>query len=399
MTMNRIRSALAVAIAAWFVTHAAGSEPIERIVIDADFPGAYQVEVADVNGDRRPDIIAVGGATCAWYENATWTKRVVSGPGQTPGIISSATADLDADGKAEIALAYEFAMNAPTRGKLALAVQGKTLEQPWTLIPVADVGSIHRLRFGDFDGSPRRALVVAPIFGPEARPPTYAGPAALRVFRFSGDIAHLTCTSDVVAHGNVMHAIEVIDADGDHRADILTADNGGVRYFNHGTGAPLELTAGAPGNAPKRGSSEVHLGRFADGGRFLVTIDPWHGNEVAVCVAADYQKAIGVADRRALRFGPRVVIDDTLADGHALWVADIDGDGDDEIFAGHRGKDHRVSLYDYDRSRNAWARTVLDRTIAAQDLRGGDLDGDGIPDVVAVGGATHNVVWYHPRRR
>ena len=41
------------------------------------------------------------------------------------------------------------------------------------------------------------------------------------------------------------------------------------------------------------------------------------------------------------------MIDDTLADGHALWVADVDGDGDDEVFAGHRGKDHRVSLYDY----------------------------------------------------
>ena len=43
--------------------------------------------------------------------------------------------------------------------------------------------------------------------------------------------------------------------------------------------------------------------------------------------------------------------------------------------------------------------TVLDRDIAAQDLRGGDLDGDGTPDVVAVGGATHNVVWYHFRRK
>ena len=88
------------------------------------FPGAYQVEVADVNGDKKPDIIAVGGSTCAWYENPTWKKRIVSGAKETPGIISSATADLDGDGKAEIAIAYEFGMNTPTKGKLLLAGQG-----------------------------------------------------------------------------------------------------------------------------------------------------------------------------------------------------------------------------------------------------------------------------------
>ena len=103
-------------------------------------------------------------ARCAWYENPSWKKRVVTTPKQTPGIISSATADLDGDGKAEVAIAYEFAMNEPTKGKLLLATQGKGLDDPWTVTPVADVGSIHRLRWGTSSARPG-----APIASPSTR--------------------------------------------------------------------------------------------------------------------------------------------------------------------------------------------------------------------------------------
>jgi hypothetical protein len=196
-----------------------------------------------------------------------------------------------------------------------------------------------------------------------------------------------------------MHAIEVIDCNGDGAADILTADNAGVMLLLSKAGSALTLTSGATGAAPKRGASEVHLGKLSDGRGFLATIEPWHGHQVVVCIAQRFSELRGRDDAEAFRFGARQVIDDTLADGHALWVVDIDGDGDDEVFAGHRGADHRVSLYDFDHTKSNWARTVVDRAIAAQDLRGGDLDGDGVPDVVGVGGSTHNVVWYRPRRR
>jgi hypothetical protein len=387
-----------VLVAIFWRSPAANSQSFERIVIDPDFPGAYQVEVADVNGDKKPDIIAVGGSTCSWYENPTWKKRVVTGPAHTPGVISSATADLDGDGKAEIAIAYEFAMNEPRKGKLLLATQGRSSDDPWMLTPLAEIGSIHRLRFGDVDGDQKLDLVVAPIFGRDAQPPRFRGLAELQVFTRGTQSDPRAWHGRIVAHREVMHAIEVIDANGDGVSDILTADNEGVALFRGKSSEPLALTPGAPGNAPKRGSSEVHLGTLADGRKFLATIEPWHGNEVAVCHANDYPRFRGRDDAKALKFTPRLVLDDTLSDGHALWVADVDGDGDDEIFAGHRGKDHRVSLYDLDRKNKTWNRTVIDREIAAQDLRGGDLDGDGTPDVVVVGGATHNVVWYRPNR-
>ena len=387
---------------------AAFGQEFDRIVIDADFPGAYQVEVGDVNGDGKPDVIAVGGSTCAWYENPGWKKRIVTTGRQTPGIISSATADLDGDGKAEIAVAVEFAMNQPRNGHLLLALQGKSLDDPWKTVPIAAIGSIHRLRWGDIDRDKHPDLVVASLFGPEARPPEYADAAPLTVFRKLDWRGGTPPKAERIAVRPVMHAIDVVDLFKNGKSWILTADDQGTSLIGWGElsgsdvkaqwQAPRPLTVADPDAAPsKRGASEVHVGRLADRQCLLATIESWHGNRVAVYLAAIVTAADGLQSLGPP--GARTVLDDTLTDGHALWLADVDRDGDDEVFAGHRGKDHRVSMYDFDRTTNEWKRSVLDREIAAQDLRGGDLDGDGTPDVVAVGGSTHNVVWYRPKTR
>ncbi|MCA1685540.1 MAG: VCBS repeat-containing protein, partial [Planctomycetia bacterium] len=275
---------VALAATSGFEPRDAEAVEFERIVIDNDFPGAYQVEVADVNGDRRPDVVTVGGGTCAWYENPSWKKRVVTGPKQTPGVISSATADLDGDGRAEIAIAYEFSMNEPTKGKLLLATPGKNPDDPWDVTQIAGVPSIHRLRWGKFpsdfafDPSKARvspppavkkqtALVVAPIFGPSAKPPVLDQEPAHVTLWFPGERPRSDrWLSARCGEAPVLHAIDVIDVNG--YSGVYGASNLGVTDFTFVltvSGAPTylphNLVAGAPGDSPKKGASEVHSGR------------------------------------------------------------------------------------------------------------------------------------------
>ncbi|WP_152053688.1 FG-GAP repeat domain-containing protein [Tautonia marina] len=374
----------------------------KRIVIDDTFPGGYQVEVADVNGDTRPDIIALGGGTCAWYENPSWQKRIITGPDQTPGIISSATTDLDGDGRAEVAIAYDFAMREPTRGKLGLARPGASPDDKWSFQTIAEVPSIHRLRWGDTRGDGRLDLIVAPIFGPDSTPPAFQEDSARLMVFPSFTIGANRPKPESVALAPVMHAIAVVRLPENHRDSILSASNLGVSLHRRAevvdpesphTWLSVRLTPGASGTPPARGASEIHLGHFGSDHALLATIEPWHGSNVAISTIP--RAALTTVGHQPDQIGPRTILDDSLDDGHALWLADVNGDGIDEVFAGHRGTNHRVSVYHFDGK--TWQRTILDSTIAAQDLRGGDLNQDGIPDIVAIGGTSQNVIWYRPR--
>ena len=364
-------------------------------------PNGYQVAVADVNGDGKPDVLALSSveSIVEWYENPSWKVRPIT----TATRKNISLAPLFRTGYAErgLALASDFALNDSTYGgSLWWAEPGNSLDSEWSLRLLGRIPTSHRLCWADLDGSGRLGLVDVPLLGYGAKEPDYKVAAPLTWFEPPEPLlrGHVSATDagkgEWLSHLiddslTVVHGVRIIDWDKDGRDEILTASFEGIHLFHStGTGRDLlwtktHLAAGDQVSRPHRGSSEIGVGRL-DGRRFLATIEPWHGEHV---VAYTQGKPGDLWSRHP--------IDDSFRDGHALVCADLDGDGNDEIVAGFRGSG--TSLYVYyasDASGLKWERQTLDTQMAASGVVVADINGDRHPDVVAIGASTGNVKWY-----
>jgi hypothetical protein len=184
------------------------------------------------------------------------------------------------------------------------------------------------------------------------------------------------------ADDGVVHCIYPVDWDGDGKQQLLTASFQGVfllRQQKDGKWERTKLAAGSPDPWPKSGASDVAVGRLRNE-RFLATIEPWHGNVVAV-----YTKENGEWRRN--------VIDTSLADGHTLLTANLDGTDRDVIIAGYRQRGASLNLYRFDGKQ--WVKSLLDEGgMPAAGCAVGDLNGDGRPDIACIGTATATLKWY-----
>jgi len=83
-------------------------------------------------------------------------------------------------------------------------------------------------------------------------------------------------------------------------------------------------------------------------------------------------------------------------DGHALVTADLNRDGRDEIVAGYRGRGGGLVYYAAEDDQGSrWKRYDINiGGITAASCAVADLNGDGKLDIVCIGSATANLVWY-----
>src|SRR5471030_3506481 len=128
--------------------------------------GGYQVVIADLNKDGKPDIIALASNVpeLVWFENPTWTRHVIAA-GMTQMINVSAY-DIDGDGIPELALAQGFTTSPKTStGIVSILTHAGDPTGPWTVKEIDRVPTAHRLRLVDADGSGKKLLMLAPLIG------------------------------------------------------------------------------------------------------------------------------------------------------------------------------------------------------------------------------------------
>lgn len=387
-------------------------------VVAADFPNfktqeidtglkiGYAVLITDINGDKKPDIVVVDQHKVVWYENpgkqgAEWKKRIILDGKTRPDNVCAAAVDIDGDGLPEIVLGSAWKpFDTANAAQLSWLKRGKTLDEEWAMYTIpCDEPTIHRVRVVENtrDGKPR--IISVPLMGRDAtQKENWMDGRPVRVMSYpipTNPEKPESWKPEILSEElHVTHNFCPVLTDPRKYELLLVASYEGVSAIGH-KGDKWVTTRIGEGNQanPKsnRGSSEVkHSSGKLD---VIATIEPWHGNQVVV-----YTPPV-VAEK----LWDRHVIDEQLRWGHAVWFADLDGDGVDELIIGVRddpnpkaGDTHTerrgVRIYkNTDGKGVTWQRMILENGgVAVEDLVAADLDGDGKIDIIAVGRATGN---------
>ena len=368
------------------LSQAADLPKFRHVTIDDKVRIGYGVAIADMNADKKPDIVLCDARNIAWYQNPSWKKHIIVENLTERDHVCIAVRDIDGDGRAEIAAGAQWnpgeTSNTAKSGAVFYLIPPVDRTQKWTPVQLHHEPTTHRMRWfetpnGSFD------LVVLPLHGRGNRLNKGEGVRTL-AYHMPTNPKQVWKTTLVDDNLHASHNFDVAQWDNDKADVMLLSGMEGSFLLQRGEGNSWRHQQIS--NNP---TGEVRQGRGIGGANFVTAIEPMHGSQLSI-----YTKTKGEA-----RWS-RNIIDSTLDQGHALATGDFIGAGADQIVAGWRGTrlTGKVGVklyYPTDKDRKKWKSMLVDdNQMATEDIRVADLNADGKLDIIAAGRASNNLKIY-----
>lgn len=308
--------------------------------------------LADVVGGESngPEII-VGydsfAQTAVYSRTAAgvWSRQPF-GPADAP-VIALASGDLDSDGRVDIVLGRSGAPNYVCYN------QDEDPDQ-WSCeaLPVLNTGQ----------SADTRSVALADVNGDDS-------PDIIAAVRGDANIVYLNDGAggferkDLHVFGpgdDISHAVAAGDLDGDHAPDIVIGNffEPSAVYFNDGKGDFAATPSLLLGDANDL-IYDLALVDFDNDGDLDIAAANWGSNANAASDSQPYANVLYVNDGKGHFIDQRLDTDNSLGWTQSLAVGDLDGDGLPEIVAGNRYRDNqpfsnrRIIIYRYPSQRSS----------------------------------------------
>ena len=351
-------------------------------IISSATDGVQTVFAIDLDGDGDTDAVsaALQGGQIAWYENdggdgSAWVKRVIASVS-----LGTAAHAANVDGDTDIDV-------FSAAGSVIRWHENDGADPPvWTSHTISSsITSATDVWAGDIDGDGHIDAVSASV-------------TLDRITWHENVNGDGTLWTAHVVTSNVdgIQAIDGADVDGDGDIDLLGVAGGTtlnkVSWFENGNAWLEHKISNFPTYpSPYLGQLEsVHavdidgdsdidvLASGANANPFSSTGNIWLWRNTA-----------------ALNDPPswsRLTID--TAQGDAVFAADLDGDGDQDVMKTHRTNDD-VSWYEnLNAVGTSWKKTTIGNADGGRDVFAADVDGDADFDILAASSNDDTVAWY-----
>ena len=363
------------------------SQPIfESQTIDGNISIGYGLALDDVDGDGKPDILLADRKQFVWYRNGDWKRFVMIDSLTSRDNVCIAARDLDGDGKVEVAVGAQWnpgeTANEKESGSVHYLMPPSDRTKTWKAVRLHHEPTVHRMQWVKLPNG-KFVLVVLPLHGRGNKDGDGAGVNVL-AYHFPKDVSD---SWEIDTLDNSMHLTHNFQVEENtDETKLYVAGKEGVRLI-HLSG---DLSSSGKTEGTENGAGEVRIGKVTPEKNFIVAIEPMHGNQLAAYTGNTMERSL---------------LDDHISEGHALATADLLSVGYDQIVCGWRGanQEGKVGIKIYfqkDKNSAEWESSWIDENgMACEDLKIVDMNGDGKPDIVAAGRATHNLKIYWNKSR